>query len=483
MIGRLADGLLWGLVVFWAGATFWLRAPGGVPDAWLPAALAGGVVVACTWRRRATDVPEAADRAPTWSVVAFALVLVAAFVPLCHGALATASRHWDGAASFDAKVLWLADAPTLQQPFFAAPEVFHHSPDYPLLLPLATAMLERIAPGCGRLTMPVAWLLLGAVLWSALRRCGTDARLCLAAVAGLLLTPMLLTPGGGAVDSGYSELPLLLATTVVAAGLLEARASAVALGCALLVASKPEGLPYAGAALAIAFVFGRARLLLAAACATSLTLWLWAPVQDALLHRPPSRAAVVPLAVLALGFLLALVDRVLRSRGVGWRGRATLLALPLVLGFVALPWLAPTAAPSQGALAVYLQRGANAYQGLANLPAWLGSAFDFAFARLRYGLAPLLLVAVGVHGLRTRLRPDEHTARLCGLLTAGLLVTALPFVLSPEADLEHHLRSSLPRLLLHWVGPLWLLLGVRLDRSLVARASQAARPRRHLEEA
>ena len=48
----------------------------------------------------------------------------------------------------------------------------------------------------------------------------------------------------------------------------------------------------------------------------------------------------------------------------------------------------------------------------------------------------------------------------------GLATTALAFVLSPEEELQHHLRSSLPRLLLHWIGPLWLLNACWLDRLL-----------------
>ena len=45
----------------------------------------------------------------------------------------------------------------------------------------------------------------------------------------------------------------------------------------------------------------------------------------------------------------------------------------------------------------------------------------------------------------------------------GLATTALPFVLSPQPELHQHLRSSLPRLLLHWVGPLWLLAAAWLE--------------------
>ncbi|MGK0157449.1 MAG: hypothetical protein ACI9SE_004430 [Neolewinella sp.] len=44
----------------------------------------------------------------------------------------------------------------------------------------------------------------------------------------------------------------------------------------------------------------------------------------------------------------------------------------------------------------------------------------------------------------------------------------MPFVLSPEPNLEHHLRSSLTRLLLHWIGPIWLLNACWLNTVLAA---------------
>ncbi|MEO6594451.1 MAG: hypothetical protein ABIP94_06840 [Planctomycetota bacterium] len=37
-------------------------------------------------------------------------------------------------------------------------------------------------------------------------------------------------------------------------------------------------------------------------------------------------------------------------------------------------------------------------------------------------------------------------------LLLGLLVIPIPFLLSPEPDLEHHLKSTLDRLLSHWLG-------------------------------
>lgn len=44
-------------------------------------------------------------------------------------------------------------------------------------------------------------------------------------------------------------------------------------------------------------------------------------------------------------------------------------------------------------------------------------------------------------------------------LSLGCAAIVLAFLLSPETDVEHHLRSSASRLLSHWVGVAWLVVG------------------------
>jgi hypothetical protein len=61
-------------------------------------------------------------------------------------------------------------------------------------------------------------------------------------------------------------------------------------------------------------------------------------------------------------------------------------------------------------------------------------------------------------------------------LALGLASTALPFVWSHEPDLQHHLRSSLPRLLLHWLGPAWLFVGCRVGAAWPAPDAGATTP-------
>ena len=167
MTERIATGSLLGVVLFWFGASFWVRGA-SVPDWWLPVALAVGL--AATARLRVAPRGER----PRWLPITSACVIGVAFAAMAFGALETPSRHWDGAASFDAKVHWLTTAPTLNQPFFASSDVFHHSPDYPLLQPLLVAMTERLLPGFGRLVLPLLYLLLCSVVATALRRRGVS---------------------------------------------------------------------------------------------------------------------------------------------------------------------------------------------------------------------------------------------------------------------------------------------------------------------
>lgn len=463
MSERIATCLCIGLALFWCGASVFVRGD-GVPDWWLPAALAAGLAAAAR-----LPAPHAAP-APRWLSAGAWLTIGCAAAAVAYGAVATPSRHWDGAASFDAKVSWLARTPTLQQPFFAAEGVFHHSPDYPLLQSLLVAAAERLLPGWGRLILPLLYLLLACVVHAALQRRRVRARLRVAVVLAVALTPALLAPGGGAVDSGYHELLLLLATTTMAAGFLTDQARFVALGALLAIVGKPEGLPYALLALAVAFARGEPRLWWPTFAAIAVALVTWEPVRQLLLHRTAAGGGapalwslrIVPVAAVTL----FAIDRLLCGLRLSHRGRwLVVLAAPLTL-LLALPWLAPLFAGDQGALSLYLRHGDRVYAGFANLPAYAAALLDYGVLRLRIGAALVLPCACVAVALRQGVALAARDLRAFVLL--GLATSALPFVLSPESDLQHHLRSSLPRLLLHWVGPAWLLTAAWLDALLEA---------------
>jgi hypothetical protein len=456
---RLVTGLLLGLALFWSGACLCLNTglwlgQGAIPDWWLPVAFAAGIALAIRLpQAAAAEAPL--QPTPRWASGAAWLVVGTAFAVLAQGSLATTSRHWDGAAAFDAKVFWLTNAPTLQQPFFAAEGVFHHSPDYPLLLPLLVSMTERLATDFGRIVLPLVYLLLCGVVTTALQQRAIQPLLRLAVTVAVAVTPALLNPGGGAVDSGYSECLLLLATTTVAAGLLNRRSLWFAIGILLLVASKPEGLAYGAVALAVAFGRGERRLLGCGCAALATAGTIWEPVRAMLLHGAYSGTWLfLAPTLLVIGVVLATrpSDALFRGRE---RVRWILVLCPPFVALLSLPWLAPMFATSQSTAAVYLRQGHNVLQGLANLPAYAAGVLEFGITRLRLGLVLLLPIAALLAARQVRVRLAERS--LMAFVLLGLLTTALPFVLSPDPDFDHHLRSSLPRLLLHWVGPLWLL--------------------------
>ncbi len=455
LVDRLVLGALAGLVLFWLGAS--VAVPGvGVADGWLPVALLLGLALPV----RAVARP----RAPGRLVLAGGAAVAVAFAAVAYGALATPSRSWDGAASFDAKVHWLTAAPTLAQPFFADPGVFHHSPDYPLLLPLLVACTERLVPGAGRLVLPLVYLLLLGVVATVLGRARIDARLSLAAVLAVALTPALLGPGGGAVDSGYGEVFLLVATTSLAGGFVLRSALWLALGTALAILAKPEGHAYALVAALVAFGFGERRLLAAVLGAAAAAIVSWLPVQARLLHLPPegdlARTSAWLAGILLLGALAFVADAAARRSARPDRLRWALAAGAPSAVVVALPVLAPLLPAGEGVFAVYAREASHVWTRLGNLGDYAVAFVGYAFFKLHLGATFVLPFAAAI-ALRGRglHRAAPMVWAFCGF---GLLATAVPFVLSPESDLDHHLRSSLPRLLLHWLGPLWLLSAVAM---------------------
>ena len=446
---RLVTATLVGIALFWAGACFWIRGD-GIPDWWLPVAFAASISVA-------SRLPAQGDQtSPSWSRAVAWAVIGTVFAVLWLGAVATPSRHWDGAASFDAKVFWLTDSPALVQPFFAAQGVFHHSPDYPLLLPMLIAMVERLAPEFGRIVLPLIYLLLCGLVTSALQRRRIAPLLRVAITVAVAVTPALLTPGGGAVDSGYAECLMLLAATTVAAGLLNRDALWFATGMVLLIAAKPEGQAYAVVALAVAFARFERPVLVPGIVALLVACTIWEPVKAALLHRDSRPWMSIPLVVVVgfSGLALAitrLAPGLAAKPACRW---AMIFALPVV-GLLVLPWIAPLFAEGNGTVALYMRQASGVFTGLADLPAYFASLLEFGVSRLRVGTSLLIpIVAIVVAKLRGMQLADRSVMAFAGL---GLATTALPFVLSPEPDVEHHLRSSLTRLLLHWVGALWLL--------------------------
>ncbi|MEE2888544.1 MAG: hypothetical protein VX951_14025 [Planctomycetota bacterium] len=413
--------------------------------------------------------PPVLHRAVVWTVLGVAVAAVA------YGAISTPSRHWDGAASFDAKVFWLTQSPTLQQPFFATEGVFHHSPGYSLLQPLLIASIERALPGAGRLVLPMFYLLLCGLVATTLRRHRTATWLVTATVLAVGLTPHLLSPISGSVDSGHIELLLLLATTTIAAGFLRGSGGLLAVGIVLAIAAKPEGQLYAAVATGIAFASGSGTLLLAAFLAVLVSFVIWLPVQAELLHNSSPVGTVMVLGVAAAtAVLVMLVDAWVRRRAQPhvWRW-GLVVGAPIVV-LMCLPLLASWLPAERGAFAAYFRQADEVWRNLGNLPAYFVAFLDVGIVKLRIGLALVLPIAIALLAWRRRVRLNDRA--LMAWVVLGLSMTATPFLLSPEADLQQHLRWSLPRLLLHWVGPLWLLTACWLDTVLAPRISPCDQP-------
>lgn len=372
------------------------------------------------------------------AAAALAIAIVA------HGALATPSRHWDSVVAWDLKAAALTDAPTLEQPLFRDPAVYSHSRDYPLLQPLLMAMLER-ATGAGRALFPLQFAALLGAVWITARRTHAP-HLAAAFVAAAALTPMFIAPTSGAFDSGYADGGLAALLALAAAGLALDQPLLLA---AAAVLQKPEGLAYGTALLAAVFWCGTPRAVAASTPTIAGAGALSLALQHDLLHGGQSSMLGPALAVAAVGAALAIAaDAGLRRCRMPPRWRLALVAAAAAAAVAALQLL-----PAGSSLGSHLAPG-RALERIDDLPRTLLALGDWAWLRGRYGLAfvlPLLLLAA------TWPRCVAMPAALWCWLALAPAVVALPFLLSPVGDLEHHLRSSLPRLLLHWAGVAWVV--------------------------
>ncbi len=457
---HVVDASLLALVLAGGVALALVVAHVDVPAAVLPAAVAVAALRQA-WRaqrRPAADAVSAPPVPPALAVGTLAVLALAAGV-LAWGALATSSRFWDGAAMWDWKARWLAERLTLEQPAFRDADVYCHSRDYPLLQPLLMAMLERTV-GAARLLFPLLHALQCALLACAVRRgTGAGGFACAAALA-FGLTPVVMSPASGSFDSGYADAFAGVAVTAIVAGFAVGERLWLCAGIALVVWVKPEGLLYGGLATMLAWLGSdRARLAVAVASfvgAAALALVVQRDLQTLGHGGPPWPL----LAALAVGGGLALGSQRLlprRPQRLAW------LALAIPTALVAAPFVARHLGLGSGTFAAYLDDPARLWQRLGSLPAILGGLLTNAVLRGSFGLAFVLPVLVALsRPLRTR-----AVVPLAWLLGAVLLTT-VPFLLSPLDDLAHHLRSTMPRLLFHQLGAAVLAAGLALAPPLRA---------------
>lgn len=445
---RLLLGALSGLALFALASHALLLAELRVP-VWL---LPGSLLAAVLWPWRPGADPAAVAPAPRGLRIVVLVVLATALLAIAYGALATPSRHWDGAVAWDAKAQYLTADCTLEQPFFRDHAVFSPSRDYPLLQPLLLACGNRLLGGDGgRALFPLIYALLGLLLFTALRRTAASRTVAWLGTAVLLLTPALVNPSGGAIDSGYGDCLLLLCVLAMAQGLSLGDGRYLLCGALLAVMVKPEGMVYGGAAIAVAFCSADRRLLRAGAIGLALGALFWLPLQRHLM-QPDGELRLPMFAAVLLLFCVAceLVEALARRLGWGRRGRvaAALLSLPALA--LALPLLVVLSGNQHGTMEFYLGDASRPLQRLVRLPAIAAGTLYYGLLRGGFGAAFALPLVAAIAAWRRRELARQLPLLL--FLLAGLGIVQVPFLLSQEPDLGHHLRSSMPRLQLHWIG-------------------------------
>jgi hypothetical protein len=457
----LVRGALVGLALFAWLAHVQLAVGGTVSSLLLPVCGVAGIGIAAGWSPQRAAATAA--RAPRW-LSAITILLVAAITGvLAWGALATGDRDWDGIVAWGLKANALAAQATLAQPLFADPEVYHHSPDYPLLQPLAVASI-------GRAWFPLVYALLTALVGFAVRRRTGDGALACAIALAVALTPDLIGTGGGSVDSGYADAAHALALAAAAAALLLDDALLLGAAALLLPFVKPEGTVHALALAAAALACARPRLGVAAVLGAAAALALWLPLQLRLAHAPPAGPAV-PLGVAAAAILAVGTRLWLRGRAFAKHTRWLAVGAAAATGVVLLVCAQPLFAASHTVLfAHYLGALDRAAAKLAATPAIVLGLLAAAFTPRRGGALFALLVLLAAARLRRGARPADSGAPpgLVAFLLLLLLAVLGAFYLSPETDVDHHLRSSAPRLLLQLCGAGWLCAAAALPQHLAA---------------
>jgi hypothetical protein len=344
--------------------------------------------------------------------------------------------------------------------------VYCHTRDYPPLQPLLLAMLDRVTGGYGRLAFPALLLCLASLVAHGLTGPAGASRdaawVRWLVVPACIATPMLVSPTSGAADSGYAE--LLLCTCVAAMAAAFLRAEPLLLGCSILlaIASKPEGLVYGLLPLLIAWCRSDRRMLAASVMGLAAGALTWLPVQQHLQLSPhPAALERLGIGVGGLAVGAAATDALLRRLRATPRARWTtaLFAAPLLL--LVLPALLASVSHAGSTMATYLDDAGRGSRRLEQLPAIAAGFLEYGVFRFSFGATFLLplaaILALGKASLTARTTP------LMALLGLGLATVFAPFLLSPEPDLGHHLKSSMARLQLHWLGAAWLLGGALLQ--------------------
>lgn len=406
---------------------------------------------------------------PRWSEVAlsWSLVAVAAIVAvLAAGCLLTPPRSWDGLTTWLLLARALGESGAPDTPFFVDHWIHDYGRGYPLLQPLLQAQLAAfVGERPSALWFPLWFVLLLAVVDDAARRLSVQPALRRTAVACLLLTPMLLGPAHGAVDSGFADLLVLLLVTAAVAAILCDDARSLLWPVLLLPLAKQEGVVHALLLLAVAQVVGKVGLARTAAAGTTVALLLWLPLRARWLDGAIGAwtfvgALVAPVSVLGAA---ALLRGALRR----WP-RATPIGAGLLVA-VGVPWSCSAAmAPAWAAIGL-----PSPSDTAAGLPAILLACLQQPVFVRRFGF---VWVALAVALLVARRDGTWRRAAVPLAVVAGGAAAVFAFLATRPIEQQDLLcREGLPRYLSQLLGAAWLAIAVLAAPQTSAQHESLAR--------
>ncbi len=392
------------------------------------------------------SLPRWLELALPWSAGSLLLLALGLMI---YGSLSSIPRDWDGFVAWSLRARYLVPPTTLSQPYFTDPAIYCFGLTYPPLQPLCLGSMQGLLGELpGQLLFPLLYLACITTVFLTLEQHGLRRSEVWLGSLAFGLTPMWLNRGAGAVDSGYADLFLGYAAILSAAGLLRRDSRLLFLGALLLPLIKPEGTAYALALCLITAFTGPPRHHLAATWGLTLALLLWLPLRTgasgAMNHLGPLLLLVALLALRHLAQRCSTRTMI----GVGC-GLAVLAAVSLFLAQDALR------SSSNLLLRDFAPNLLELGERLTRTPELLRGYADGAVALKKYGL--LFVLALGLLVLPRRLAGPVPCRPLAALFVAGLGLACLAMLLSPDTDLEHVFKSRFDRLLLHWVGPGWLL--------------------------
>jgi hypothetical protein len=415
-----------------------------------------------------SHVPLESETPPRWLFHSALLFLALTTGAIAVGSIATEPRAWDGIVAWGIKTAALTQEPSLQKAFFSDPIVYHHSPDYPLLQPLILAHVGSwVGPDVARLFFALLYVILIAVSGLTVARLTGNRKHGLIAAFAVGVTPCFINSGGGSADSGYGELFLAVSLTVACSAILLQDSSLLIAAAATLPLIKPEGTIYGAILVASTFIFAHRKLLSAALLGWACSLAIWLPTQISLAYGPRNFAPLF--AVTGLAVCIYLARFALDRLGMGTRQRVILTATgALAAILITLLNESLLAAHDSPLIGHYMGGISRISDKISSLPEILLGLTKMALEPQRFGLTYVLLIgALALSYMNARTQAKAlHIQSIVLSLALGLVVIGASFLLSPEADIQHHLRSSGGRLLSHWIGPCWLIIAIVTSRRL-----------------